>query len=79
MNLGGGIGVVGPQIDGKPWPIGVVHPDKPDTPIAIIQLSRGAVTTSGGYQRYFEIEGKKYSHLLNPKLEDQLIACKVSQ
>jgi len=67
VNLGGDIGVIGPNTDGKPWSIGVVNPNKRDTAIATIQLHKGAVATSGAYERHFEIEGKKYSHLVNPK------------
>ena len=67
VNLGGDIGIVGPDIDGKSWSIGIVNPDKREAAIATIQLSRGAVATSGSYERHFEIEGKRYSHLINPK------------
>jgi len=67
VNLGGDIGVIGPDIDGQPWSVGVVNPEKRDTAIASIQLLKGAIATSGAYERYFEIEGKKYSHLINPK------------
>ena len=67
VNLGGDIAIIGPQPDGKPWPIGISHPQQPEEPIATIQLSKGALTTSGGYERYVRIEGKKYSHLINPK------------
>ena len=38
-----------------------------DSTIATIQLSNGSLTTSGGYERFVEIEGERYSHLLNPK------------
>ena len=67
VNLGGDIGIIGPQENGEPWSIGIVHPIKPDTAIAAIALSSGAITTSGGYERYFDIDNKHYSHLINPK------------
>lgn len=67
VNLGGDIGVIGPDMEGKPWSIGVVNPGKRETAIATIQLYKGAVATSGAYERHFEIDGKKYSHLINPK------------
>lgn len=66
VNLGGDISIIGPQVDDEPWSIGIVHPRKSDTAIAIIQLSHGALATSGGYERFFEIGGKQYSHLINP-------------
>ena len=67
INLGGDISIVGPQPDGQPWPIGIVHPQESDSAIATVSLADGALTTSGGYERYVEIEGKRYSHLIDPK------------
>ncbi len=67
VNLGGDICIIGPQPDGSPWSIGIVHPTEPNSAIAIIELTEGAVTTSGGYERYFDIDGVRYSHLINPE------------
>ena len=47
VNLGGDIRIVGPRADGRPWPIGIVHPQRPDAAIATLPLAEGAVTTSG--------------------------------
>ena len=66
VNLGGDIAVLGSQPDGQPWPIGIANPAEPSTPIAIARLTGGAITTSGGYERFVEIDGQRYSHLLNP-------------
>ena len=67
INLGGDIRIVGPQADGRPWPIGIVHPQRPDAAIATLPLAEGAVTTSGGYERFVEIEGRRYGHLIDPR------------
>lgn len=67
VNLGGDIAIIGPQVDDKPWSIGIVHPIEVETPIAVIRLWHGALATSGGYERYFDIGGKQFSHLINPK------------
>ena len=67
INLGGDICIIGPQPDGTPWSIGITHPTEGNSAIAIIELSEGAVTTSGGYERYFDIDGLRYSHLINPE------------
>ena len=67
VNLGGDIRIVGPQPDGRPWPIGIVHPRCPGAAIATLSLADGAVTTSGGYERFVEIEGRRYSHLIDPR------------
>ena len=67
VNLGGDIRIVGPQPDGRPWRIGIVHPQRPDAAIATLSLADGAVTTSGGYERFVEIEGRRYSHLIDSR------------
>ena len=67
VNLGGDIRIVGPRPDGSPWPIGIVHPVRRDSAIATVPLLEGALTTSGGYERFVEIGGKRYSHLIDPR------------
>ena len=67
INLGGDICIIGPQPDGTPWSVGITHPTEDNSAIAIIELSEGALTTSGGYERYFDIDGVRYSHLINPE------------
>ena len=66
VNLGGDICIIGAQPDQKPWSIGIVHPQRANAAIAVIPLSAGALATSGGYERYIEIDGRRYSHLINP-------------
>ena len=67
INLGGDICIIGPRPDDEPWSIGITHPTLENCAIAMIELHEGALTTSGGYERYFDIEGVRYSHLINPK------------
>ena len=67
INLGGDICIVGPQASDEPWPIGIVHPLKTNSPIATVWLLEGALATSGGYERFMEIEGRRYSHLIDPR------------
>ena len=67
INLGGDIRVVGPQPGGEPWPVGIVHPLRTDSAIATASLMNGALTTSGGYERFVEIGGRRYSHLIDPR------------
>ena len=66
VNLGGDVRVTGPQADGAPWCIGIQHPRHTDQAIASIAISSGALATSGDYERYMVINGKRYAHLLNP-------------
>ena len=67
ISLGGDIRVVGAQADGRPWPVGIVHPRRTGSAIAELSLAEGAVATSGGYERFVEIEGRRYSHLIDPR------------
>jgi len=67
VNLGGDFAVIGPKPDDSPWPVGIVDPRKPDTLMAKINLGSGGIASSGDYARCFEHEGKRYSHIINPK------------
>ena len=66
VNLGGDVRVVGPQPDGKPWIIGIKDPRNVDAIVASFPLESGALATSGDYEKYIEIDGKRYCHILNP-------------
>lgn len=67
VELAGDIAVVGPHPDGTPWQVGIRHPRDPERAIASIALARGAIASSGDYERYFEAGGRRYCHLLNAK------------
>mgnify|MGYP001161479616 FL=1 len=67
INLGGDIAVVGRKPDGSPWNVGITDPRNTDAEIATIEVHSGGLATSGDYKRYFVHEGKRYSHILNPK------------
>jgi len=67
VNLGGDMRFVGPQPDGEPWSIGIQDPRDADGVIASIPVSLGALTTSGDYERYFEVDGQRYCHVLDPR------------
>ncbi len=68
LNVGGNIKAVGERPDGKKWQIGLENPDgdenNPYTEyLAIADMS---VVTSGSYQRYYEVDGKNYHHIIDP-------------
>ena len=66
INIGGNIIAIGKHGD-KPWRVGIQHPRAP-TAIATIDLPDGwAVGTSGDYQRYFMLNGKRYCHIIDPR------------
>jgi thiamine biosynthesis lipoprotein len=67
VNLGGDIRALGPQPDGSAWLIGVQNPRRPGEVVATIPVSQGALATSGDYERYFEHEGRRYCHVLDPR------------
>ena len=66
INLGGDIRAVGPQPDGKPWVVGIKDPRKDGGIVATFPLESGALATSGDYEKYFEKNGCRYCHILNP-------------
>ena len=66
VNLGGDVRVFGKRPDGAPWSIGIVHPRRMGESIAQRPLKSGALATSGDYERFFEINGRRYSHILDP-------------
>lgn len=67
VDLAGDIGIVGPHPDGTPWKIGVRNPSQPDAAIATIDVYEGGVASSGNYERFILVNGKRYCHILNPK------------
>jgi len=65
INIGGNIIAIG-QHGAKPWRVGIQHPRKPAA-IATLDLADGwAIGTSGDYQRYFILNGKRYCHIIDP-------------
>jgi FAD:protein FMN transferase len=66
INIGGNIIALGKHGE-NPWRVGIQHPRKPG-PIATLDLNDGwAIGTSGDYQRYFELAGKRYCHVIDPR------------
>ena len=66
VNIGGNVIALGSHGD-RPWRVGIQHPRQPGT-LATLDLMNGeAIGTSGDYQRYFEVGGQRYSHLIDPR------------
>ncbi len=66
INLGGDLRVSGPQANGQPWQVGVRRPGE-SNPQARVELWSGGLATSGDEFRFLLKEGRRLSHLLNPK------------
>ncbi|HAL45616.1 MAG TPA: hypothetical protein DCP47_06860 [Phycisphaerales bacterium] len=71
VDLGGQIGCFGTTQTGGKWIIGIRNPSKGATNgiIVKLELSDMAASTSGNYERFYKIAGKKFSHIFNPQLE----------
>lgn len=66
INLGGDLFALGPQADDQPWKIGLRDPHHAGVIVEEVDLSHGALATSGDYERCLEIRGQRYCHILNP-------------
>ncbi|NOQ76774.1 MAG: FAD:protein FMN transferase [Methylococcaceae bacterium] len=67
VNLGGDLRVVGPKPSGNDWVMGIVDPRIKGKLIASIPVATGALATSGDYEKFFELKGQRYSHILSPR------------
>ncbi len=67
INLGGNTYAMGKKPTGENWKIGIQSPKDESTIIGYITAENLAVVTSGDYQRFVEIDGKRYHHILDPK------------
>ncbi|BDU27008.1 FAD:protein FMN transferase [Flavobacterium sp. GSB-24] len=67
INASGDLSAWGLQPDGKKWTIGVANPDSPNGAFSYMEISNKAVATSGNYEKFVTINGKKYSHTIDPK------------
>jgi thiamine biosynthesis lipoprotein len=66
VTAGGDSRIIGDRF-GNPWVVGIRHPDRKDEVIARIPLEDAAISTSGDYERYFDENGVRYHHILDPK------------
>jgi thiamine biosynthesis lipoprotein len=67
--VGGEVKPFGTKPDGDTWRVGIKNPhqkDKNDEIIAIVKLADKAISTSGGYEKFFIKDGKLYHHILDP-------------
>ena len=87
INVGGNVRTIGTKQDGEKWVVGIENPNEnDDNPyLAYLELAGESLVTSGSYQRYYYVDGKRYHHIIDPATlmpsEDYLsisIVCKSS-
>lgn len=67
VNASGDLTAWGNQADGKPWTVGIADPNNAKQPFSYMNITDMAIATSGNYEKFVVIGGKKYSHTINPK------------
>ena len=67
INASGDLSCWGIPENGKPWTIGIAHPDFAELPFSTLEVTDLSVATSGDYEKFVMIDGKRYSHTINPK------------
>lgn len=67
VNLGGDLRTIGPKPNGEDWVMGIQDPRDPGAVIASIPITAGALATSGDYERFFELNGQRYCHVISPR------------
>jgi len=67
VNASGDLSAWGSRPDGKPWNIGVENPSQKHEMAKILKLNHGSAATSGTSEKFAEIDGKRYAHIINPK------------
>ena len=67
LDFGGQLVAIGSKPAGSGWPVGVAHPDRREREVARLKLQDRAVATSGESERFVEVEGVRYGHILDPR------------
>src|SRR5436190_3446298 len=67
INAAGDLTAWGYQPNGKPWTIGIADPNATRQAFSLLEITNTSVATSGNYEKFIIIDGKKYSHTIDPK------------
>jgi len=67
VNASGDLNAWGVQPNGKKWTVGIANPDSTHEIFSYIDITDLAVATSGNYEKFIMVDGKKYSHTINPR------------
>ena len=66
VDAGGDMKILGKKF-GEPWEIAIKHPRRKERALAVLNLNNTCLVTSGDYERFFEYEGKRYHHIIDPR------------
>ena len=67
INASGDMNTWGTQIDGSPWQVAITNPMNKNKAFALLPLEKGAIVTSGNYEKYVLFNGKRYTHIIDPR------------
>ena len=67
INAAGDLTAWGHQPNGKPWTIGIADPNTTKQAFSFLEITNTSIATSGNYEKFVLIDGKKYSHTIDPK------------
>ena len=67
INASGDMNTWGKQPNGKYWEVAITNPMNKHKAFAVLPLKRGAIVTSGNYEKYVVFNGKRYSHIIDPR------------
>jgi thiamine biosynthesis lipoprotein len=67
VDLAGDMAAIGVPTGTAGWPVGIRHPAEKDRALAQVLLPEGGLASSGDYERFLEIDGKRYGHILHPR------------
>lgn len=67
INASGDLCAWGTKHDGRPWNAGIANPDSPDEILLWLPLNGLSIATSGNYEQYFELNGVRYTHNIDPR------------
>ena len=80
INASGDMNTWGTQPDGSPWTIGIINPMNKEKVFSWFSLEHNAVVTSGNYEKFIRIDGKRYSHIIDPRTgipSNGIISCTI--
>ncbi|MEH6679252.1 MAG: FAD:protein FMN transferase [Sediminicola sp.] len=67
INASGDMNTWGKQPNGSEWKVAITNPLNKNKAFALLPISNSAVVTSGNYEKFVELNGKKYSHIIDPR------------